>query len=492
MNGPLVRGMLLITSLLTPTASAEPAAGTTRGSRKPNVLFIVADQWRACSTGYAGDPDVKTPNLDRLASRSVNFTDAVSSCPVCTPFRGSLLTGQRPTTNGVFLNDVHLRDDAVTLGKVLSAAGYDTGYIGKWHLNGRGRLSFIPPENRQGFAYWKAMECTHEYNHSFYYADEDRKLLWPGYDAFAQTEDAKRYLRDRAKSDKPFALVLAWGPPHNPYQTAPPEFRKSYYPAKIHLRPNVPPEAADAARKDLAGYYAHCTALDRCVGELWDTLKETGLERDTILVFTSDHGDMIGSHQQSRKQKPWDEAVRVPMLWHYPAALGDAGHKTDAAIASEDLMPTLLGLCGVAIPPTVEGLDYSRYLSAVGRGEDAENLNRENPNRENAALISCVAPFGEWSAPAGGREFRGVRTPRYTYVRDLTGPWLLYDNEKDPYQLENLADAPAAAEVRAKLNDLLDQRLKAANDAFLPAEKYLEKWGYSDKVDATGTMPTRP
>src|SRR5437762_965469 len=140
---------------------------------KPNVLFILADQWRACATGYAGDPNVKTPNLDRLEAVSVNFTHAVSGNPVCSPCRASLLTGQRPLTHGMFLNDAHLSDDAVTLAKVMKEAGYDTGIIGKWHLNGRGRLSFIPRENRQGFDYWRVMECTHDYLHSFYYADYD-------------------------------------------------------------------------------------------------------------------------------------------------------------------------------------------------------------------------------------------------------------------------------------------------------------------------------
>src|SRR5690349_16380150 len=138
-----------LVALLTSRAAGADA-------QRPNVVFVLADQWRAQATGYAGDPNVKTPNLDRLEAVSVNFTHAVSGTPVCSPCRASLITGQRPTTHGVFLNDAHLADDAVTLAKVMASAGYDTAMIGKWHLNGRGRLSFIPPENRQGFAYWKA------------------------------------------------------------------------------------------------------------------------------------------------------------------------------------------------------------------------------------------------------------------------------------------------------------------------------------------------
>ena len=449
---------------------------------RPNVLFVFADQWRACSMGYSGDPNVKTPTFDRLESVSVDFVNAVSACPVCTPFRASLMTGQRPTTHGLFLNDAHLDDNAVTIGKVMSAAGYDTGFIGKWHINGRGRLSFIPPENHQGFSYWKAMECTHDYNRSFYYAgDSPQRLQWEGYDAIAQTRDACEYIQSRAKAGRPFVLFLAWGPPHNPYFTAPPEFRKMYQATDMKLRPNVPPRMSQRARVDLAGYYAHCSALDHCMADLWQTLRAAGIEQNTILVFTSDHGDMLGSHGLERKQKPWDEALRVPMLWRFPAKLGGAGKKLDAVISSEDLMPTMLGLCGVMIPPSVEGIDYSRYMAGG-----------ENPNRDNAALISCVAPFGEWSRSAGGREFRGLRSDRYTYVRDLTGLWLLYDDVADPYQEKNLVDAPESSQLRSKLNDLLDRRLKAAHDDFLPAEQYLKKWHYDNQVDATGTLPTKP
>ena len=141
---------------------------------RPNIVFLLADQWRAAATGYAGDPNVKTPHLDRLARESLDFTHAISGCSVCSPFRASLLTGQRPLTDGVFLNDVPLDPDAVTLAKVLRARGYQTAYIGKWHLNGGDRSAFIPKNRRQGFEYWKAMECTHNYSNSWYYAGDSR------------------------------------------------------------------------------------------------------------------------------------------------------------------------------------------------------------------------------------------------------------------------------------------------------------------------------
>ena len=378
------------------------AAGVWAGNRPPNVVFILPDQWRAEACGYAGNPDVKTPQIDRLAQASIRFVNAVSGVPVCCPARASLLTGQRVLTHGVFMNDAPLSPEAVTLGKVLRTAGYDTAYIGKWHLNGDGRSAFIPPERRQGFDYWKVLECTHDYNHSFYYGDQPGKLLWEGYDAIAQTRDAQQYLRDHARTTKPFFLFLAWGPPHSPYQTAPEKYRALYAAKDLKLRPNVPEKARERVRQDLAGYYAHCSALDDCVGDIVETLRAEGLAENTILIFTSDHGDLLGAHGGFDKQQPYDESVRVPFLVCWPKAFGENGREVDAPLNSEDIMPTLLGLCGVRIPKSVEGLDFSSYLRG---GKDPS---------DGAALLACPAPFGQWSRKVGGREFRGIRTTRYT------------------------------------------------------------------------------
>ena len=193
--------------------------------------------------------------------------------------RASFLTGQRPLTHGVFLNDVPLNPEAVTIAKVLRTAGYDTACIGKWHVNGDGRPNFIRPERRQGFDYWKVLECTHDYNHSAYYADGPEKFYWEGYDAIAQTRDAQQYLCDHALAQKPFFLFLAWGPPHDPYLTAPEKYRTLYDPDELTLRPNVPEAERSKARKSLAGYYAHCTALDECIGELAAPCKKAGWRR---------------------------------------------------------------------------------------------------------------------------------------------------------------------------------------------------------------------
>ena len=441
---------------------------------RPNVVFVFADQWRAQACGYAGDPNAKTPNLDRLAAQSVNFVNAVSGCPVCSPYRASLLTGRYPQTHGVFINDVPLGTQAVSIAQALGGAGYDTGYIGKWHVDGHGRSEFIPRERRQGFDFWRVLECTHAYNKSAYYGDENVKKFWDGYDVIAQTREAQSYIRQHA-AGKPFLLMLSWGPPHDPYQTAPEKYQAMFQPQNMILRPNVPADMQPQARKMLSGYHAHQAAMDDCVGELLATLKETGLEKNTIFVFTSDHGDMLGSHGQTHKQQPWDESIRVPFLLRYPGALGEKGKTLSSPIDAPDILPTLLGLCRVEIPKTAEGMD----LSGLIRGDTAQE--------KDAALLSCMQPFGQWTRAHGGREFRGLRTKTHTYIRDLKGLWLLFDNQKDPCQQNNLCNVAEHAALQKELDDLLNVKLKERGDEFLPGEKYLEKWGY--KVDKNGTAP---
>ncbi len=433
---------------------------------RPNVLYVFGDQWRAQAFGYAGDPNVHTPGIDAFAHESVNFTQAVSGCPVCTPYRGSLMTGQYPNRHGLVANDLCLRERASGpfLAECFAEAGYQTAYIGKWHIDGHGRSKVIPPDRRLGFQFWRTYECTHQYNESFYYQDDDPEPKpWQGYDAHAQTRAACRYLREEV-GDKPFFMMLSWGPPHNPFHTAPENYRLLYSPEALILRDNVPPEHEGEARRDLAGYYAHCTALDDAFGQLMATLDETGLADNTIVVFTSDHGDMLGSQGQGRKQRPYEESIRVPLLIRDPRHPDP--RTDDAPFDAPDMMPTLLGLCGLPIPDSVQGLDFSGGI-LTGRPATCED-----------ALLALYTPFHEWRWDNGGREYRGLRTRRYTYVRTLLdgGPWLLYDNQEDPFQLRNLVHDPAHADLLRRLDARLDERLEAIQDPFLTADEIYDRY----------------
>ena len=456
--------------------NAEPPKVKPLQSR-PNVLILLTDQWRAQATGYAGDPNINTPYLDSLAVLSVNFKNAVSGMPVCSPFRASLLTGQRPLTHGVFMNDVQLDTNAVTMAKVFAKEGYETGYIGKWHLDGHGRLQNVPPgKRRQGFEFWKGNECTHDYNASIFYSNDDpERKIWEGYDTFEQTDAALAYIGDQKTSKNPFLLVVSYGTPHAPYHTAPEEYRNRFDPKKIVLRENVPDRMKEQAKKDLAGYYAHIAALDDMIGKVIGNLKDTGQLENTVIVFTADHGDLLGSHGAYKKQQPYEESARVPMLFHIPKNLNIATGEREALMNSEDIMPTILSICDIPIPDTVEGIDYRPYLEGKAKVGDT-------------TLLTCVQPFGQWNkVQHGAREYRAIKTKQYTYVRDMKGPWLFFDNTKDPYQMDNLVGKSEYASLQKEINQKLTEMLRKTVDEFLSGNEYLEKWGYP--VDDTGTVP---
>ncbi len=446
-------------------ASAQEKGTTVPKQRQPNLVYVFPDQMRAQACGFMGNDQVRTPNLDRTAQQGVVFTHAVSTCPVCTPYRAALLTGRYPLSNGMTLNDVRLPVTERSIAHCFQDAGYQTAYIGKWHLDGQHRGGFTPPgPRRQGFdSFWAVANCNHNYMHSFYFRDEPEPIRIDGYDADHQTDLGVQWIRDNHHR-APFCLFMSWGPPHDPCRLMPEEYLV-YDDQDLRLRPN----ATTARREELAGYYSHVTALDRCFGRLMDVLDETGSADDTIVVFTSDHGDMLGSQGCQRKQKPWDESIMVPFLLRYPRVV-PAGCRTDTLINAPDVMPTLLSLAGLPIPGTVEGTDLSP--AAVGG---------QLP-KPHSAFIGNPTPFVE-PIP----EWRGIRTNRYTYVRTLEGPWLLYDNYEDPYQLTNLAADPARAALREELDEELRDWLQRLDDDFQPRHVYWERFGYT--VDKRFQMP---
>lgn len=450
--------------------SGAAAIATAQSPRQPNVVFILTDQWRAQAFGYTGDPNAHTPTIDALASESVNFRNAVSGFPVCSPYRASLMTGQYAVKHGLVVNDVPLQPNGPTLGETFRKAGYETAYIGKWHIYGSPdgkfgrRLAFIPKESRFGFEYWKACECTHDYNRSLYYEGNDAtQRYWDGYDAVAQTQDACDFIQRRAKASDPYFLLLSLGPPHDPYGTAPEQYKSMYSDRSVKLRPNVPHSQIEQAGRDLRGYYAHIAALDDCVKQVRDAVDRSGKAEDTIFIFASDHGDMLQSQGLPRKQFPWDESIRVPFLIRYPRLLGRRKRELTTPIDAPDIMPTLLGLSGLKAPESVQGRDHSLLIRGRAREES-----------EPTALLNLPASFSVIRRH-GCAEYRGLRTPRYTYVRSIYGPWLLYDNQADPYQKQNLVGKEHYRDLQSRLERMLDQKLKAAGDEFLPGARYIER-----------------
>lgn len=432
-----------------------------------NIVFVFADQMRAQTTGFNG-AKVQTPYMDKMAAEGVVFDRTISNVPVCTPWRAAFLSGQYPLSTGMFMNDVTMPTDRPTFGTVLRDDGYDTAYIGKWHLDGPDRSGYTPPgPRRQGFDFWAVGNCTHNYDESIYYHDSDEPKFWDGYDAVDQTTLAVDYIEKRKKGE-PFALVLSWGPPHNPYRMLPDRYLDMYAPGDIDVRPNCSEPNYD----DLTGYYAHVTALDDQLARVGAALEEQGLMENTIFVFTSDHGDMLGSQGVQRKQHPWDESVVVPYVMRCPGQ-ASKGHRVSTPFNVVDIMPTLLGLAGVPIPDTCEGLDHTPAV----RGDSFEG--------NDGSYIMSIAPFAEYR----GQPWRGVRTERYTYVRNLNGPWLLYDNRVDPYQLNNLIDQANYADLQTKMDAMLERHMRERGDELLPAQVFLDRFGY--EIDEVGAVPYR-
>lgn len=438
--------------------------------RKPNVVYILTDQWRAQAFGYSGDPNVKTPNIDAFVGEAVNFSNAVSVCPVCTPHRASLFTGCYPTTTGMVLNDIYLPSEELCMAEIFKSQGYSTAHIGgKWHLDGHGRMNNVAPERRQGFDFWMGSECSHNYQREHYYENDDPNIkYYNGYSPYAIARAANRYMMNitnSEESDQPFLLFISIGTPHFPHGSAPKNIQALYPKEDLILAPNVDLKNEERVRKELQGYYGHCTATDKAVGSIIDKMKELKLMENTIFVFTSDHGEMMGSHGKKpfKKQVGWDESIKVPFLISYPNIGINKGAVVNAPINTPDILPSLLGLANLDIPNTIEGEDLSDLIK------------KPDPNADRAALVMNLIPFAD---NRNGSEYRLIRTKQYTFERQLEGPSKLFDNVEDPYQMNNLVNRPEYADLQQKLDAELSKKLEAVHDTLRPRAFYLEKWGY--------------
>ena len=458
---------------------------------RPNLIYLFADQLRRQSVGYAGDRQARTPNLDRLAGQGVSFSNAVSNMPVCAAHRASLFTGLYPSSTGLVVNELRVNPDHRCFGHVLTEGGYETGYIGKWHLWGNeagnhlvDRSSYIPPESRKfrlGFdGYWAAFNFNHQYYKAFYFGDSPERVLVNGYEPDVQTAMAMRFIRDRAGGKKAFALFLSYGTPHDPWtadnvpeadvrlfegQDFPlpetwsdnpdPYMDRDTDPDRwlSHFKVNIP----DFRRR----YYAMTANLDGNIGRLLKFLEEMRFVDDTIVVFTSDHGEMFGAHGRVQKLTFYEEAVRVPFLVRWPGRI-PAGSVRDACLGTPDIMPSLLGLMGLPIPAGVEGMDLSR--SALGKG---------GPEPSEAFLQGLGHTY-EW---IDGFEWRGLRDKRFTYaVYRRDGSEHLYDDRADPLQKVNRAKDPAFGRTLAEFRDRLFERRRSLNDTFESCTWYRDHW----------------
>jgi len=442
---------------------ASSAAAAAPVARKPNLLFVFSDEHRACSMPGEAFNEAQTPSLERFSRQSMTFRNCISNYPVCSPYRAMLLTGRWPYQTGIIDNALQLRPDEVSIGETFRRAGYRTGYIGKWHLSpGDEGGAFIPKgPARQGFEDWHVWSNTNQhFDKSFTFEPESGRKIQPaGYNCTLMTNEGIDFI-ERHKSE-PWMLAISWNPPHPNYLDAPPEQKKRYPLEALKFRPNAG-KIDDALRRNFQGYYGHISAVDAEFGRVLRKLDETGQAANTIVVYSSDHGDMMGSHGYGGKRLPWEESCRVPFLVRYPGVVAPAS-SAGGLFSTVDIYPTLCGIAGLRSPAQCVGRD----LSSAMRGEPTTF-----PESSFVMHIQKVNASGGENNPAP--LFRGVRTHQHTYAVADDGRWLLYDNREDPFQMHNLIDDASSTKVIRDMDGLLLDWLKTAHDPF-PGESLRTK-----------------
>jgi arylsulfatase A-like enzyme len=467
----------LILSMLAGVCLLIISACTSKGSadsEKPNLVFVFTDQQSFDMLGCYGNEQIITPNIDAFAEEGVRFNHCISNTPVCSPYRGMLFSGLHPLYNGVIANDIQmLPGEGNYFGEVLSDAGYYTGYFGKWHLYGGDRVRPIPPgPYRYGFDdEFLSNNCTMLYDsaRAYFWNEAGEKELYGDWEYNVQSRQAVDFI-DR-NADKPIAMFLSWHAPHDwmaggvreHKYSAPREFEALYDTSQIQLRGNV----TDTERHRLyyQGHMAMITSLDRDFGLILDKLEEKGIAENSIIVFTSDHGDMLESHDWPfNKGRPEIESIRVPLIIKW----GDRfkGEVSDLLVGTLDLMPTFLGLMGLQVPGTCHGTDLSVPI-----------INGQEDFVESVPLFYFA---GDW---------RGVYTHDYTYAFDLPEGQaephalrrgfpdynVLYDHKADPFELNNLFDDPAFESTRQQLHERSLVWMDKFNDRGIPYNVLLPK-----------------
>ena len=450
--------------------------------KHPNLVMVFPDQMRGQSLGFLNEDPVVTPHLDRFATESLVLTQAVSNYPVCSPFRAMLMTGKYSSSNGVISNcnnhteplGCELRKEDRCWSDVLKAKGYSLGYIGKWHLdsprepyidcsNNRGETKWnewCPPDRRHGFDYWYSYGTYDMHMKPLYWSTD------AGRDGFHyvnqwgpehEADQAIAYIENRTgehrDSSQPFALVVSMNPPHTPYTQFPEKYLKAYEGKSARdllVRPNVDTtgesEMSKLALEHTRNYFANITGVDEQFGRIVQAIDDAGLKKDTIVLFMSDHGDCLGTHNQETKNNPYEESMRIPFIVRWPGHIGKG--RDDLLFSSPDIYPTLLDLMGFAdaIPESVEGTSHAGIL-----------LGEKGPRPSSQLYLQLRSGL------------RGVRTHAYklilTPATDGSLEPTLYDLKQDPYELTNVAEERPEI-VEALIQEELRPWLEKTGDRF--------------------------
>lgn len=435
--------------------------------KKPNLLFIFADQWRRNSVGFMEKENVITPNLDSFSKDSVVFENAFSTCPLCSPSRATMLTGKYPISHEVLTNckpgleGNFLKEEEVTIGDILKKEKYATGYIGKWHLDrpesetglypeseAKEWDAYTPPKKRHGFDFWYSYGADDNHLTPHYWSgDNSKQIKINKWSVEHETDIALQFL-EKNKNEN-FALFVSWNPPHTPLDQLPQKYIDMYKDIPIDIRKNVrlkgivdhpktiePFDVDEEKYIDMVRkYYGAITGVDENFGRIIEYLKENNLYEDTIIVVTADHGEMLCSHGLWSKHVWYEESTSVPFIVSYGDKIKG---RTSTVLSGVDIVPTLLSLMKVETDVEFEGKDLKEALY----GEKIKNTAITMCYPGNAKLLRELK---EKNIPYDKLGWRSISDEKYTYVayRNYNGKGDLeeyvYSRENDEFQLKPFA-----------------------------------------------------
>ncbi|WP_261381688.1 sulfatase-like hydrolase/transferase [Paenibacillus cremeus] len=424
---------------------------------QPNIIVFFTDQQRWDTTGVHGNPLGLTPNFDRLAQYGTHVEYAFTCQPVCGPARSCLQTGLHATATGCYRNGIPLPDSPKPLAQYFNEAGYDTAYIGKWHLAAT-RTSPVPVKKRGGYRYWLAadsLEHTSDAYDTVLFDNDNHRVKLPGYRVDALTDAAIRYINGQQESDQPFFLFMSFLEPHhqNHRDDYPsPDVYRNTYQSRY-----TPPDLAalgGTAHQHLDGYYGMVKRLDEALGRLMDTLKSLNMIDNTIVLFTTDHGNHFKTRNAEYKRSCHESSIRIPMAITGPGFT--ARGRFTGLTSLIDIPPTLLDAAGIPVPEHMHGTSVLSRLGKQGAEAGDEVFVQISE--------SCVA--------------RSIRTRRWKYCvvapdkhpvqdscSDTYVEQFLYDLEADPYELTNLAGFESHVEVSRVLSEKLIRHMVYAGEA---------------------------
>ncbi|WP_114579272.1 sulfatase-like hydrolase/transferase [Saliphagus sp. LR7] len=428
---------------------------------RPNVLVVLTDQQRWDTVGAYGSPMDLTPTLDAMADRGTRAEHAVSSQPLCGPCRGCLQTGQYATENGVWRNAESLPDVDHLLARQFATEGYETAYVGKWHLAGT-QKDPVPPERRGGYDHWIAADVPEFTSHPFeghlFDADGERVTFEDQYRVDAYTDHAIETLEAISSLDDPFFCFLSYLEPHhqNDMETyvAPEGYADRYddpwIPPDLHGRPGD-------WYAELPDYYGICRRIDENLARLFDTLDRLDERENTVVMFASDHGCHFWTRPGEYKRSAHESSIRVPFIVDGPGF--DDGGVVEEPVELVDLAPTCLDAAGIEVPDVMQG----RSVLSLIEGETTD-WREEAFVQISESEIGRAIRTDRWKYAVAAPELNGWRSGMDDPSSDIYVERYLYDLRADPAERVNLVGRPEYREVADDLMARLADRMIAAGE----------------------------